>query len=114
MYSICLINPIKQYQTVCWSLVFKDSSKRLPDIWVDKKYPDTITHIEICADVKLTLETALFEQTRPPQPRNENDEIIEFDEDGNFIPREPGIVVDLTGEIITVDDTEGINYQWQL
>lgn len=105
MFEIRLINPLRQFGTVCWTLVFNDPSGDLPDCRIDKKFPDEMEQSAIVEDVRQTLTAAIFEATRPP---------MEYDETGEPLPQADGIVVDLDGSLIDVYQVGGAIEQWQM
>jgi hypothetical protein len=105
MYDIRLINPLRQYETVCWTLLFEDPAGGLPSLRVEKKYDEAMTSDDICADISACLVAMLFEATRPP---------VEYDENGEPLPQGDGVTVDLAGETVNVDDVGGVVYEWQL
>jgi hypothetical protein len=93
MYEIKLINPLRQFGVINWTLTFSDPAEVLPSIRVDKKYTDEENVPSIQADIKAYLENAIYEMTTTEET--------------------PGVVVDLTGETVSVDDVGG-HYEWQL
>lgn len=105
MYEIKLINPLRQYETVYWTLTFLDTEGFLPSIRVDKKYSEEASPETICADVSRTLTDFVFELTRSP---------FEYDEEGNPLPQGDGLTVNFSGETLLVDDVGGVHYQWQI
>lgn len=105
MYNIKLINPLRQFGTVCWTLIFSDSTDRLPSLRIDKKYSELWSEQEICNDIAQTISNQIFELTRP---------LSTYDDEGNVILQEPGYIVDLNKQVILVDDIGGVQYQWQL
>lgn len=121
MYDVRLINPLRQYGTVCWTLLFEDPAGGLPSLRIDKKYEETASQQQIVEDVRATLVNGIFEATRPPLAYGPTPDPI-LDEEGNVIyqpepellPQGDGVTVDLTGETVLVDDIGGVTYQWQL
>lgn len=59
MYEIKLINPLRQFGVINWTLTFSDPAEVLPSLRIDKKYPDEMNVPAIQDDVKTTLETML-------------------------------------------------------
>lgn len=91
MFTIRLINPLRQFGYVNWTLTFSDSSKTLPDLRVDKKYPEDASPEEIAANVSESLIAMMADALGPDA--------------------EP---LSLSGEIVSVDDVGGETYEWPI
>ena len=86
MYDIKLINPLRQFGYVEWTLVCEDPDELLPSIRADKQYPETVDAETVCANVVETLSSALSEEQ----------------------------IAALTGTTIEVHDVGGVRYLWQI
>lgn len=86
MYEIKLINPLRQFGHVYWTLVCEDPTEVLSPLRIDKKYDDAATSEEICADINTTVAAYLSE------------------EDAAQLP----------GTTVTVFDVGGVQNTWQI
>lgn len=105
MYEIRLINPLRQFGVVCWTLLFRDPADALPSFRIDKKFPDDAPTETICADIRASIVDTVFLLTQSPEA---------WDEDGRLLPREAGVLISLDEEVIVVDDVGGITHTWQI
>lgn len=86
MYDIKLINPLRQFGYVYWTLICEDVTGNLESLRIDKKYKETDTSEDICADIQVTVAGYLSE------------------DDAAQLPGTP----------VTVFDVGGIQHIWQI
>jgi hypothetical protein len=101
MYTIKLINPMQESGYEYWTVLVTDDTGAVPNLRFDVKFGEGADKLMILKD---KIETMAFEATRPP---------VEYDEEGLPLPQGPGLVIDVTGCIATVDNIGGEQTQWQ-
>jgi hypothetical protein len=108
MFEIKLINPLHQHGHKEWTLIFNDLDGSFPSVRVEKKYSDDATQEQICDDVRITLEAmVVIRSENDVRTTLESMVVIESEDD-------TPIIVDVTGQILFVDQIGGEVEEWQL